>query len=108
MFVLCFIFFRLVTLASTVAVVCARSLPFAFFCLLSCALAQVCIVCCLAVTHSRVCGSFMRKAVLFRLFVGFRLFASLRSGAGFIRLFVGSEVTVVFVSVSCDGPSGNC
>ena len=33
----------------SVVVVCARSLPFAFACLLPCALALVCIVCCRAV-----------------------------------------------------------
>ena len=37
-----------------------------------------------------------------------RLFASLRSGACLHRLLVGSEVTVVFVGVSCDEPSANC
>ena len=46
----------------SVAVVCFHSLPFAFVCLFLCALALVCIVCFLAVIHSRICGSFMRKA----------------------------------------------
>ena len=41
------------------------------------------------------------------LFICLPSFASVRSCAGLCHLFLGSRVTVVFVGVTCDEPSGN-